>query len=70
MMYEVPIVYRGQSNYIVEADSPEEAERIAKNRYHAADPPDELGNEWEEIERIGEVSEVKTPAAEREEDVP
>lgn len=54
--YEVPIVYRGQSNYIVEAADAQEAERIARAKFNGGDQSDELGNEWESIERVGEIT--------------
>lgn len=53
MKYEVAVVFRGQDNFIVEADSPEEARAKAKARFLAGDQPDELGNEWQEVERVG-----------------
>jgi hypothetical protein len=53
--FEVPIVYKGQCNFIVEASSIEEAENIARKMFNNGDRPDELGNEWEKIDRIGEV---------------
>ena len=58
MKFCVPIIYRGQSNFIVEADTPEEAEAKARTRYDNGDVGDELGNEWEEVERIGEIEKV------------
>lgn len=58
MRYEVPIVYRGQSNYIVEAVSKADAKKKARTCFNNGHKPDELGNEWEEIERIGEITEV------------
>lgn len=58
MKYEVPIVYRGQSNFIVEASSAEEAERIARERFELDAPADILGNEWEEVERVGVIKSI------------
>ena len=58
MRYEVPIIYRGQASFIVEADSPTEAERKAVSRFNDGDQPHELGNEWESIERVAEVTSV------------
>lgn len=55
MRYEVPIVYRGQSNYIVWADTKEEAERIARAMFNNNEPPTTLANEWETIERVGDI---------------
>jgi hypothetical protein len=55
--YEVPVVYRGQVNYVVKAGSPQEAEAAARLRYSTGDSGDVLGNEWEEIEKVGEVKE-------------
>lgn len=56
--YEVPIVYRGQSNYIVEAATPEEAREKARLMFKNGEPPDELGNEWEDIDHYGEIEKV------------
>lgn len=50
--YEVAIVFKEQVNYIVEAENKEEAEEIAKARWENGEPPDDLGNEWAEIERV------------------
>lgn len=55
MKYEVPIVYRGQLNYIIEAESPAQAAEIARNKFANDDKEDILGNEWESIEKIGEI---------------
>jgi hypothetical protein len=52
--YEVPIVYRGLTNFIVEATSKEEAEKIARAKFNDGAAGDDLGNEFEEIEGIGE----------------
>jgi len=57
--YEVPIVYQGQVNFLVKADSEEEAKEIAESRWKAGVQPDKFGNEWQEIERFGKVSEIK-----------
>jgi hypothetical protein len=59
MEWEVPIIYHGQCNFIVEADSAEAAKKIAADRFNAGDSPTELGNEWEEIERVAEPEKVK-----------
>jgi hypothetical protein len=50
--FEVAIVYRGQTNYIVDAPDQETAERMAEQRYQEYEAPDLLGNEWEEVEKI------------------
>lgn len=52
--FEVAVVYKGQCNFIVEAASEEEAEQIAREKFYNGDRPDDLGNEWEEIDRIGD----------------
>ena len=57
--FEVPVVYKGQCNFIVEASSIEEAENIAEIKFNNGDSPDGLGNEWEKIDRIGEVVPVE-----------
>lgn len=56
--YEVPVIYRGQINYIVKANSKEEAEEIARVLYRGDTPGDTLGNEWEVIDKLGEVKEL------------
>ena len=57
--YEVPIVYKGKCNYIVEASSEQEAEEIARSLWGNGKAPTELGNEWEEIDRIGEIVQIE-----------
>jgi hypothetical protein len=57
--FEVPVVYKGQCNFIVEASSIKEAENIAEEMFNNGDRPDGLGNEWEKIDRIGEVVPVE-----------
>lgn len=54
MKYEVAIIYKGQSNFIVEADSPKEAREKAERRFKEGDTPDHTGGEWEEIDHICE----------------
>jgi hypothetical protein len=56
--YEVPIVYRGQCNYVIEAVSANDAEVKARAMFANGDAPDTLGNEWETIERVGDVQPV------------
>lgn len=56
MRFYVPIVARRQVNYIVEARTQDEARQAAIDRFNAGSIPDECGNEWEEIERIGEIT--------------
>ena len=58
MKYEVPIIYRGQVNYIVEANSPEDARQKADERFKKGEPANILGNEWEEVEEFGEILEL------------
>ena len=59
MRYYVPIVARRQLNYIVEAQNEDEARQAAIHRFDAGVIPDECGNEWEEIERVGAIEPVK-----------
>lgn len=54
-LYEVPIVFRGQDNFLVKADTPEQAADLAWLRFKNGDAPDELGNEWQEPEYVGSV---------------
>lgn len=58
MKYEVPIVYRGQLNYIIDAETPEQAVKIARNKFSNNDKEDILGVEYEEIVRIGSVEPI------------
>ena len=58
MRYEVPVVYRGQCSYIIEADSPAEAKKVAEAQFKDGVEPDVLGNESEEVDRIGEPIEL------------
>ena len=58
--YEVPIVYHGQDTYIVEANSPQEAEAIARAKFNDGDTPEPLGNEWEILDHIGEITLLPT----------
>jgi hypothetical protein len=55
LVWEVPIVYRGQVNYLIPAPTAESAREIAERRFKNGAVRDVLGNEWEEIERIGTV---------------
>ena len=50
--YEVSIVFKGQTNYIVEASSEEEAEELGQGKYCNGDPPTILGNEWQSCENV------------------
>ncbi len=54
MKYEVPVIYRGQCTFVVEADSPQEAKEKATVSFKGGVEPDTCGNEWEEIERVCE----------------
>lgn len=56
----MPVVYRGQCNFIVRASSPEEAAQKAEFAFKNGDEPTEMGNEWEEFERVGEIKPVDT----------
>jgi hypothetical protein len=56
--FAVPVVYRGQSNFIVEAETPEEAKRLAEEKFKNGNLPDAFGNEWEEIEKVCDPEEV------------
>jgi hypothetical protein len=58
MRYCVPVVIRKQVNYIVEADSVQQARHEARIAFNECDEPAYCGNEWEEIDRIGEVTEA------------
>lgn len=56
--FEVPIVYRGQCNFLVQADDANQAQGIAEAKWHNGEMPEDLGNEWETIERFGAVQEI------------
>lgn len=58
-LWEVPIVYKGQVNYIVEAPTAEAASAKAEAQFKGGDSPAPLGNEWETIDHIGEIEEIK-----------
>jgi hypothetical protein len=47
--YEVPVIYRGMENHIVEAENEAEAVRKTRELFGTAAKPVILGNEWEEI---------------------
>ena len=51
--YEVPIVYHGQENFLVQADTPEEAEEIARQKFYNGDNSQFSASE--RIERFGEI---------------
>ena len=57
--YIVPIIYRGLNNYVVEAPNPEEAVKLATIMYQDDEPPTPCSHDWEEIDHIGEVEELK-----------
>jgi hypothetical protein len=59
LVWEVPIVYRGQVNYLIPAPTAESAREIAERCFKGGIAGDALGNEWEEIERIGTILPVK-----------
>ena len=46
MIYKVNILYKGQDNFIVEANTKAEAEMIARHRWRCG-MPDILGTEFE-----------------------
>lgn len=54
MKYEVPVIYRGQCSFIVEARNPLEARMRAEQAFRQGVEPDRFGNEWEKPEKIGE----------------
>ena len=57
--FEVPVIYKGLTNYIVEAETPEEASRKANQLFRNSEGSVDLGNEWEEIDHVGEIKEVQ-----------
>ena len=56
--YEVPIVYTGQSNYIVTADSPADAESKARARFNNGEASDTPASDYEKVERVGSIEEL------------
>jgi len=58
--YEVPVIYRGQCNFIVRATSKEQAGEKAKEWFKNGYMRVDLGNEWEEFDRLGEINPVDT----------
>lgn len=61
--YEVPVLFSGQCNFIIEAKTPAEARAKAELRFKDGDEPDELGNEWHSFDRTGEVIQLPDPTA-------
>jgi hypothetical protein len=59
-LFEVPVIYRGQCSFLVRATSKEQAGEKATFKFKNGDCADELGNEWEEIDRLGDISPVDT----------
>jgi len=53
--YEVGIIYRGLSNFIVEADNKEHARELARAAFINGEPPVIMGNEFERIENVSDV---------------
>lgn len=53
-LYEVNIVYRGQKNYVVEANDPQEAEMKVEQDWAEGDDVNAviLGTESEDVEKI------------------
>lgn len=49
-IYEVVIRYHGESTYIVEASSSQEAERIGRRRYDHGEEPPGVPQDWEQIQ--------------------
>lgn len=58
--YEVPIVYRGLTNYVVEAANESQARDVAEAKFKSGDCVDLFGNEWEEIERFGDIQKMES----------
>lgn len=54
----VGVVYRGLSNYVVEAKDEDEARELARKAFENADDPYPTGNEYEELVKIGDVLEL------------
>ena len=57
--YCVPVYYIGFSNFIVEADSPQQAIEMAEAKFKNGDEPDACGNEFESIDGFGDVELVE-----------
>ena len=53
MKYEVPIVYKGQATYIVEAENEEQAMELADARFKRGDDGDLPASDYETIENYG-----------------
>lgn len=58
MKWCVLVSYRGTSNFVVEAESAEDAEAAARKAYADGETPPLLGNEHEEIESIIEIEQL------------
>ena len=57
--YLVPINYSGLSHYVVDAASLDEAEETAKELFKEGDEGTSCGNEFETIDSVGTIEEVK-----------
>jgi hypothetical protein len=53
MKYEVPIIYRGMCNFVVEANRESEAIAKAIEAFNEGIRPDLFGNKWEIFDRAG-----------------
>ncbi len=54
MKYLVPVCFRGLDNFLVEADSTQLAKAAAELAFKDGDEPVICGNEWQEVETVGE----------------
>jgi len=59
MQYEVPVIYKGQCTFIVDADTPDEAKAKAEFKFKNGDGVSEMGNEWETIDTICDPVEIE-----------
>jgi hypothetical protein len=59
--FVVPIIYEGMSNFIVEAETKEEAEEAARTAFREGAEPDKLCNEWEHIRKTGQIEQIDGP---------
>lgn len=55
--FYVPVLYRGQSNFVIRAKNEEAAKTEAVRRFNEGVEPDICGSEWEIVDRIGDITE-------------
>jgi hypothetical protein len=52
MKYEVRVVHRAVTTYFVDADTPEQAEKVGRDNWQESVPGEATGSEWAVIESV------------------